>query len=71
MNQDLGLSQTAFGLGAGIISLRISCSSAVQPAAGPFGARKWIARIMLMRRRSDLVVERRFHVAFATFIAAA
>src|SRR3981081_1342587 len=48
MNQDLGLSQTAFGFGAGIFFIAYFIFE------GPsnlllerFGARKWIARIML------------------------
>src|SRR6195256_4411632 len=48
MNQDLGLSQTAFGLGAGIFFIayfifEVPSNLLLQR----FGARKWIARIML------------------------
>src|SRR3979409_1755931 len=48
MNQDLGLSQTAFGYGAGIFF--IACFIFEVPSnllLERFGARKWIARIML------------------------
>src|ERR1700731_197045 len=48
MNQDLGLSQTAFGFGAGIFF--IACFIFEVPSnllLERFGARKWIARIML------------------------
>src|ERR1700742_4246839 len=48
MNQDLGLSQTAFGFGAGIFFVAyfiFEVPSNLMLAR--FGARKWIARIML------------------------
>jgi MFS transporter, ACS family, tartrate transporter len=48
MNQDLGLTQTAFGFGAGIFF--IACFIFEVPSnllLERFGARKWIARIML------------------------
>src|SRR5258706_5660953 len=48
MNQDLGLSQTAFGFGAGIFFIayfifEVPCNLLLER----FSARKWIARIML------------------------
>src|SRR5258706_5798804 len=48
MNQDLGLSQTAFGFGAGIFFIayfifEVPCNLLLER----FGAGKWIARIML------------------------
>jgi ACS family tartrate transporter-like MFS transporter len=48
MNQDLGLSQTAFGFGAGIFFIAYFILEV--PSNLPlerFGAHKWIARIML------------------------
>src|SRR4030088_1561326 len=48
MNQDLGLSQTAFGFGAGIFFIADFIFEG--PSNLPlqrFGARKWIARILL------------------------
>jgi D-galactonate transporter len=48
MNQDLGLSQTAFGFGAGIFFLAYFCFEVPSNLLlERFGARKWIARIML------------------------
>src|ERR1700727_1115154 len=48
MNKDLGLSQTAFGFGAGVFfpalfSFEVPSNLLLEK----FGARKWIARIML------------------------
>jgi MFS transporter, ACS family, tartrate transporter len=48
MNQDLGLSQTAFGFGAGIFFLAYFIFEVPSNLLlERFGARKWIARIML------------------------
>ena len=48
MNQDLGLSQTAFGFGAGIFFLAYFLFEVPSNLLlERFGARKWIARIML------------------------
>ena len=48
MNQDLGLSQTAFGLGAGIFFIAYFIFEVPSNLLlERFGARKWIARIML------------------------
>src|SRR6201992_2761439 len=48
MNQDLGLSQTAFGFGAGIFFLAYFVFEVPSNLLlERFGARKWIARIML------------------------
>src|SRR5258705_3347018 len=48
MNQDLGLSQTAFGFGAGIFFLAYFFFEVPSNLfLERFGARKWIARIML------------------------
>src|SRR5947208_12153570 len=48
MNQDLGLSQTAFGFGAGIFFLTYFIFEVPSNLLlERFGARKWIARIML------------------------
>jgi ACS family tartrate transporter-like MFS transporter len=48
MNQDLGLSQTAFGFGAGIFFLAYFIFEVPSNLMlERFGARKWIARIML------------------------
>src|SRR4030081_1067740 len=48
MNQDLGLSQTAFGLGAGIFFIAYFIFEVPSNLMlERFGARKWIARIML------------------------
>ena len=48
MNQDLGLSQTAFGFGAGIFFLAYFVFEVPSNLMlERFGARKWIARIML------------------------
>src|SRR5437764_1430169 len=48
MNQDLGLSATAFGFGAGIFFLSYFIFEVPSNLAlERFGARKWIARIML------------------------
>jgi ACS family tartrate transporter-like MFS transporter len=48
MNQDLGLSQTAFGLGAGIFFIAYFIFEVPSNLLlEQFGARKWIARIML------------------------
>src|SRR6202163_5077717 len=48
MNQDLGLSQTAFGFGAGIFFIAYFFFEVPSNLAlDRFGARKWIARIML------------------------
>src|ERR1700740_3056051 len=48
MNADLGLSQTAYGFGAGIFFIDyFSCEVASNLLLERFGARKWIARIML------------------------
>src|SRR6478735_4453610 len=47
MNQDLGLSQTAFGFGAGIFFLAYFVFEVPSNLLlERFGARKWIARIM-------------------------
>ncbi len=48
MNQDLGLSQTAFGFGAGIFFIDYFIFEVPSNLLlERFGARKWIARIML------------------------
>src|ERR1700751_5028766 len=48
MNHDLGLSQTAFGFGAGIFFLAYFVFEVPSNLLlERFGARKWIARIML------------------------
>ena len=48
MNQDLGLSQTAFGFGAGIFFIAYFIFEVPSNLLlERFGARKWIARIML------------------------
>jgi MFS transporter, ACS family, tartrate transporter len=48
MNQDLGLSQTAFGFGAGIFFIAYFIFEVPSNLMlERFGARKWIARIML------------------------
>ena len=48
MNQDLGLSQTAFGFGAGVFFLAYFLFEVPSNLLlEQFGARKWIARIML------------------------
>ena len=48
MNKDLGLSQTAFGFGAGIFFLAYFIFEVPSNLLlERFGARKWIARIML------------------------
>ena len=48
MNQDLGLSQTAFGFGAGVFFLAYFIFEVPSNLLlERFGARKWIARIML------------------------
>src|SRR6201990_1713307 len=48
MNKDLGLSQTAFGFGAGIFYIAyFICEVPSNLLLERFGARKWIARIML------------------------
>src|SRR3984893_7110868 len=48
MNQDLGLSQTAFGFGAGIFFIAYFVFEVPSNLfLERFGARKWIARIML------------------------
>src|ERR1700752_2278216 len=48
MNHDLGLSQTAFGLGAGIFFIAYFVFEVPSNLfLERFGARKWIARIML------------------------
>src|SRR6201990_2973141 len=48
MNQDLGLSQTAFGLGAGIFFIAYFIFEVPSNLLlERYGARKWIARIML------------------------
>ena len=48
MNQDLGLSQTAFGLGAGIIFIAYFIFEVPSNLLlERFGARKWIGRTML------------------------
>src|SRR6195952_5361892 len=48
MNQDLGLSQTAFGFGAGIFFIAYFLFEVPSNLMlERFGARKWIARIML------------------------
>src|SRR6202048_3199830 len=48
MNQDVGLSQTAFGFGAGIFFIAYFVFEVPSNLAlERFGARKWIARIML------------------------
>src|ERR1700747_395895 len=48
MNQDLGLSQTAFGFGAGIFFIAYFIFEVPSNLRRErFGARKWIARIML------------------------
>src|SRR5438105_13826778 len=48
MNQDLGLSQTAFGFGAGIFFIAYFLFEVPSNLLlERFGARKWIARIML------------------------
>src|SRR5436305_6102769 len=48
MNQDLGLSQTAFGFGAGIFFIAYFIFEFPSNLLlERFGARKWIARIML------------------------
>src|SRR5580700_6266678 len=48
MNQDLGLSQTAFGFGAGIFFLAYFVFEVPSNLMlERFGARKWIARIMV------------------------
>ena len=47
MNQDLGLSQTAFGLGAGIFFIAYFIFEVPSNLLlERFGARKWIARII-------------------------
>src|ERR1700692_4902157 len=48
MNEDLGLSQTAFGFGAGIFFIAYFIFEVPSNLLlERFGARKWIARIML------------------------
>ena len=48
MNKDLGLSQTAFGFGAGIFFIAYFIFEVPSNLLlERFGARKWIARIML------------------------
>jgi ACS family tartrate transporter-like MFS transporter len=48
MNQDLGLTQTAFGFGAGIFFIAYFIFEVPSNLLlERFGARKWIARIML------------------------
>ena len=48
MNKDLGLSQTAFGFGAGVFFLAYFIFEVPSNLLlEKFGARKWIARIML------------------------
>ena len=48
MNSDLGLSETAYGLGAGILFLAYAaCEIPSNVLLVRFGARRWIARIMV------------------------
>src|SRR6195256_4726787 len=50
MNQDLGLSQTAFGFGAGIFFIAYFIVEVLSNLLlERFGARKWIARMVLSR----------------------
>ena len=47
MSEDIGLSASAYGLGAGISSLATRCWKSRATPDYRFGARRWIARILI------------------------